>query len=462
MQAWITAALDYVPRWLEHQMRLSEQPGCAIAIAHRGKVVLERAFGHANLATGERLTPRHRFRVASHSKSFTAAGILKLREADRLRLDDPVGRHVDGLHPAVAAATIGQLLSHSAGLIRDGLDAGQWQDRRPYLDEAELRAALAEAPVLPASTRFKYSNHGFGLLGLVIESVTGKPYREWIRRTVVARAGLQETEPDMPLPEGTPMVSGHSGKLPLGRRVIVPGTNDTRALSSATGFVSTAGDLARFFASLDPAAKRSVLASESRREMVRRQWSDAHSSLDRHYGLGLILGRVGDWEWFGHAGGFQSCISRTVVLPGRDLTVSVLTNAVDGYAHQWSDGIVHILRAFEKRGAATARTRDWAGRWWTLWNVADLVPMRDHVAICAPALLNPFLDAGEIAVTGPDAGTIRLAGGFANHGEGARLIRNVGGEVAEVQLGGTRYLTETALAAELVDRYDRAPRSDPG
>ena len=46
------------------------------------------------------LSPRHRFRVASHSKSFTAAGILKLREQGRLGLDDPAGRYVKGLHPA--------------------------------------------------------------------------------------------------------------------------------------------------------------------------------------------------------------------------------------------------------------------------------------------------------------------------------------------------------------------------
>lgn len=453
MQGWLKAALDYIPSWIGHQMRLCEQPGCAIAVAHRGKVVLEQAFGHANLATGEVLTPRHRFRVASHSKSFTAAGILKLREADRLRLDDPVGRYVAGLHPAVAAATLGQVLSHSAGLIRDGTDAGQWQDRRPYLDEAELRAALAEAPVLPASTRFKYSNHGFGLLGLVIEAVTGKPYRDWIRRTIVERAGLEETVPDMPAPAGAPMVSGHSGKLPLGRRLVVPGTNDTRALSSATGFVSTAGDLARFFSSLDPAAQRSVLKPESRREMVRRQWSDPHSSLDRHYGLGLMLGTVGDWEWFGHGGGFQSCISRTAVLPGRDLAVSILTNAVDGYAHQWSDGVIQILRGFEERGAPTDRTRDWRGRWWTLWGPVDLVPVRNHVLVCAPGQFNPFLDTSEIAVTGPDTGTIRLAGGFANHGEAARLVRGGDGRIAEVWLGGSRLLPESAIAAELVQRY---------
>ena len=61
-------------------------------------MVLERAFGHADLATGEPLTPRHRFRVASHSKSFTAAGILKLREQGKLKLDDPVGQFVDRLH----------------------------------------------------------------------------------------------------------------------------------------------------------------------------------------------------------------------------------------------------------------------------------------------------------------------------------------------------------------------------
>ncbi len=453
MQPWLTAALDYIPRWLEFQMRMTRQPGCAIAVAHRGKVVLERAFGHANLATGELLTPRHRFRVASHSKTFTAAGILKLREADRLRLDDPVGRYVDGLHPQVAAATIGQLLSHSAGLIRDGVDAGQWQDRRPYLDEAELRAALAQPPVLPAGTRFKYSNHGFGLLGLVIESVTGQPYRQWIARVVVARAHLEETVPDMPVPDGAAMVSGHSGRLPLGRRVVVPGSNDTRALSAATGFVSTAADLARFFASLDPAARRSLLAPESRREMVRRHWREEHSSLARHYGLGTILGSVGDWEWFGHSSGFQSCISRTVVFTGRELAVSVLTNAVDGLAHQFSDGIGQILRGYAKRGAPTAKTRDWTGRWWTLWNVADLVPVRDCVLVCNPALPNPLQDASEVAVTGRDAGTIRLAGGFANHGEGARLLRDGSGPVAEVQLGGTRYVAEAALAAELTDRY---------
>src|SRR5690349_3561617 len=139
MDQWLTPALEYVPQWLAFQMRLSEQPGCIIAVAHRDQIVLEQAFGSADLSKNETLTPRHRFRIASHSKSFTAAGIMKLRERGRIKLDDPVGRYVTGLHRQVAEATIGQILSHSAGLTRDGHDAGYFSDRRPFPTETELR-----------------------------------------------------------------------------------------------------------------------------------------------------------------------------------------------------------------------------------------------------------------------------------------------------------------------------------
>ena len=115
MQAWLQPALDYSVAWLDLQMRQSRLPGCIVAVIEGNRVALEHAFGHANLASGEKLTPRHRFRIASHSKSFTAAGIMKLHEAGKLHLDDPVGGFVKRLHPRVAEATIAQVLSHTAG-----------------------------------------------------------------------------------------------------------------------------------------------------------------------------------------------------------------------------------------------------------------------------------------------------------------------------------------------------------
>lgn len=470
MKQWLAAALAYIPRWIEHQMRLTELPGCALAVAHQGRLVLDTAFGHADLSRGIALTPRHRFRVASHSKTFTAAGVMKLREEGLLKLDDSVGSFVAGLHPRVAEATVGQLLSHSAGLVRDGADSGQWSDRRPFLNEAQVRADLAGGPTLEPNTRFKYSNHGYALLGLVIESVTGEAYTDWVAREIVEASGLTETLPDAPLHDdapNTPLARGHSGKLPLGRRVTVPVENVTDALAPATGFVSTAADLARFFASLAPGAKKSVLSVASRREMVRRLWRDPHASVERWYGLGTISGSlapgVTDWDWFGHSGGFQGTVTRTAVVAERGLTLSVLTNATDGLAHVWLDGALHILRGFEQHGAPSRRAAAWTGRWWSLWGAMDLLPMGDKVLVANPALPNPLLDASELEVDarsrkGASHGRIALAGGYAAHGEPVRLLRDARGRATELWLAGNQLLPEAQVAKELEARYGRRRR----
>jgi len=460
LDKWLRAALDHIPAYIAHQMRISEQPGCAIAIAHHGKLVLEQAFGHADLAAGTPLTPRHRFRVASHSKSFTAAGVLKLREQRRLTLDDPVGKHVADLHPQIAAITLGQLLSHAGGVVRDGADAGQWSQRRPFIDVAELRADLAAGPTIAPNTRFKYSNHGYGLVGLAIEAITGEPYTAWIAREVIKASGLHETAPDGPIAPDTPFARGHSAKHPLGRRVVIPAENPTHAVAAATGFVSTAADLARFFASLQPTAKKSVLSVASRREMNRRQWKDEHSSLVRWYGLGTICGTLADWDWCGHSGGFPGTITRTVSVPAQGLTVSVLTNAADGLSHGWLEGVLHLLRTHALRGAPARKEAAWAGRWWSLWGALDLVPVNGRVLVANPALLNPLQDASEVEVTGRRDGAahgrIVLAGGYMSHGEPARVVFDGRGRPAQFWLGGTCYLPEAKIAKELAQRYTPA------
>jgi CubicO group peptidase (beta-lactamase class C family) len=453
MHKWLPPALDYIPRWLDFQMRMTRQPGCVIAVMHRDRLMLEQAFGFADLARRIPMTPRHRFRVASHSKSFTAAGVLKLREAGKLGLDDPAGRFVKGLHRDVGRATVGLLLSHGGGLPRDGRDAGQFFDRRPYLDRSELLADLALAPPIAASSRFKYSNHGYGLLGLIIEAVTGEDYATWMRREILDTLSLAETTPDMPLPKRARLALGHTGEMPLGRRAGVPGTAPGRAMASAAGFVSTARDLARFFAQLAPGARKSVLSAASRREMIRRHWRNPDASVDGHYGYGLASGTLGGWDWFGHSGGLQGFITRTCVLPEQELTISILTNAVDGWAPLWVDGTIQILRGFAQHGPPSHRARDWTGRWWTLWGANDLVPMGDGVRVAVPAFLNPLADASEITVTGRDKGRISRAHGYASHGEPVRRVRGASGKVTALWLGGAELVPEQRLAREIEARY---------
>jgi D-alanyl-D-alanine carboxypeptidase len=463
---WLDAALEYLPRWLEHQMRVTEQPGCVIAVAHKGKLVFEAAFGQADLSRGIAMTPRHRFRVASHSKTFTAVALMKLREKRKLQLDDPVGRHVDGLRADVASLTLAQLASHSAGLVRDGTDATQWSLQRAFLNEAALREGLAQPPTLDANTRFKYSNHGYGLLGLAIEQITGESYVDWMAREIVAAAGLDETAPDAQglsarakLATLANLAKGHSAKQPLGKRIAIDVGMSTHALASATGFVSTAADLARFYASLAPEARSSVLSAASRREMSRRQWRSEHDSTGRWYGLGTISGTTGAWDHVGHSGGFPGVITRTACVPKHQLAVSVLTNAADGLSHPWLDGALHVMQAFEKHGAPSRRTARWQGRFWNLWGAFDLLPMGGTRVLLANAgLANPLQDASEIDVTAADRGTVTLGGGFANHGEPVRIERDARGRVRTLWHGGMSLVREPVAAKALTAASRARPR----
>ena len=452
---WLQPAIRYGEQWLDYQIRASELPGCVLAVAHQGKVVAERAYGVADLLTGAPMTPRHRFRVASHSKTFTAAAILKLCEQNKLRLDDKVGRWVKRLPPAIAAARISQLLSHSAGLLRDGANAPHWLDRDDFFSARELRAELARPLPLAPNARFKYSNIGFGLLGLVIEAATAEPYGDWIMREIVKPSGLSQTTPDPPDTAKVPIAVGHGGRLPAGRYSTAFAPRPTNALAPATGFTSTARDLARFFASLDPWSPRSVLSVESRREMTRRHWSVPHSKEPRGYGLGTMQGSVDGHGWHGHSGGFPGFITRTAHVPDWNVTISLLTNAIDGQANPWVDGLIGIMHRFSENGPPGRKIANWAGRWWSVWAAFDLVPMGGKVVVADPAALTPFINASEIDVTSATQGRISLAEGYGHHGE--RVVRTLDktGAARRLQLGGNDLVPEEILVKEITTRADK-------
>jgi CubicO group peptidase (beta-lactamase class C family) len=453
MERWLASALDYIPSWIDFQVQQFQQPGCLLAVVHDGKVVLEHATGLANLRTGEKLTPRHRFRIASHSKSFTAAGILKLREQNKLGLDDPVGKYVSGLHRGVAEARLAHVLSHGAGITRDGDDSSWFVGRKSYPDRAKLMEILSGPPLIEAGTRLKYSNPGFALLGQVIETVTGEPYAKWIEREVVRPAGLRHTSADGPLRRGTPFARGHTALMPLGRRLALKGDEPLRAMAPAGGFVSTAADTALFFNQLNPASRKSVLSRASRRDMVHRQWRNM-SAIESYYGYGLQSAPIaGGWNSFGHGGALLGYLSRTATVQEIGVTISIMANSADAWSHIWVDGVANILRTLANNGAPTRRARDWTGRWWSPWGAYDMVPAGDKVLLAGPGFVNPFFDHGVLEVTGRDTGKVTVSAGYGIVGEAARRVRNKAGKVVEMRIGSGRSTSEARNAAALVRQF---------
>jgi hypothetical protein len=193
--------------------------------------------------------------------------------------------------------------------------------------------------------------------------------------------------------------------------------------------------------------------------MTRPQWSVPHVKDGRQYGLGVIAGSVGERKWFGHAGAFPGFISRTATVLEWGVTVSIVTNAIDGFANPWVEGVISILDAFSRRGAPEGPAAAWAGRWWTIWGAIDLVPAGSKVLVAAPARLDPFGEAGELEVSDDTSGRIVLADGFASHGEPVLRTIDSAGSATQLRLGGAAFVPEAAVIKEIASSRTAASRN---
>jgi D-alanyl-D-alanine-carboxypeptidase/D-alanyl-D-alanine-endopeptidase len=172
-------------------------PGVAYGVVVDGELAHAGGVGMRDVAVGAPVDADSVFRIASVTKSLTAACVLLLRDEGRLCLDDPVAGHVPELaelrYPTLDAApmTVRQLLSMSAGLVTD--DA--WADRHLDAPHDEFGAWLRAGVVFTHAPgiAFEYSNVGFGVLGRVVANVSGRPARAFADERVLAPLRMSST-----------------------------------------------------------------------------------------------------------------------------------------------------------------------------------------------------------------------------------------------------------------------------
>jgi len=433
-------AASYAGRWLDYQQRLKEIPAVTIAIRHGDDVVLSAGYGHANLETGVPVTPDHIFRVASHSKWFTGTAIMQLKEAGRLRLDDPLGQYIPWLQPPLAAVTIRQVLNHAGGITRDGYDNDHWQLEHPFPDVEQLRRLVEEGgEVLPANQKLKYSNIGYSLLGLVVEAASGSPYNRYVRENIVDRLGLQNTGPETNEEARERMVTGYTSRALLEPRLPLPDA-DTHAMSAATGFYSTAPDLTRF-AAAHFLGNDELILDESKREMQRPYWPvrDADS-----YGLGMMVARVGERWMPGHEGGFPGHATRTLLDAGQQLAVSVLTSDSGVDADALAKSVVRLIDlALTQKPAANPTELDrYTGRFSSLWGYVDIVRLGNQLFLISPESDNPAADVTRLEPVEVDTLKIEEKEGYGSPGEHVRFIRDGEDAVERVTIAGATVYPE--------------------
>lgn len=350
-----------LPEWLETARHLRRQSGFQVAVWHDGELVAEVAVGAADEPAGIPLRTSHRLRIASHSKMLTAFTIMRLKEQGRLRLDDTVGDHVAELaETPVADRTLRDLLSHGAGLTRDSDDSRWWRLGIPFADRARLlEIARSGAVRTEPGLHLQYSNIGYGLLGLVIEEITGTGFAEAVAELVLDPVGVPGIGPDLPdAPPGPEQADGfahgHTSLLHGPRRVVEQ--IGTGALAAATGFWASAGAIASVAGKVLTAGE--LLEAASLREMRRRVWT-LHDG--GQYGLGLQEGRLHGFTVIGHSGGFPTGLSRTWAAPADRLVVSVIGTAVDAPSSEIALGILGLLSLAAGRPAPQAEEWERAG-----------------------------------------------------------------------------------------------------
>ncbi|MCX4683441.1 beta-lactamase family protein [Kitasatospora purpeofusca] len=244
---------------------LVERGGTTAALAEIrgvGRSPWRGAAGVSDLATGRPAEADGRFRIGSVTKAFVSTVLLQLVGEGRLRLDDPVERHLPGVVPNGAAITVRQLLNHTSGLFNYTEDTrflvtneaeledyahGTWR-YRDYRPEQLAAVSAEHPPYFAPGQGWHYANTNYVLAGMIVRKVTGRAWQQEVERRIVRPLHLEDTVfPGSGTGFGGPHAHAYLD-MPAGPADIT--RLNPSVVDAAGNGISTTTDLDRFHAAL--------------------------------------------------------------------------------------------------------------------------------------------------------------------------------------------------------------------
>jgi D-alanyl-D-alanine carboxypeptidase len=300
-------------------------PAVQIAVSDSGRIIYSEAFGVTDKTSATAATPRSVLRIASITKQFTAAAILRLAERGALTLDDPIEKYVPEFDPRGATITLRHLLNHTSGLPRD------WYPPTPPFPpisalvtrEQAIQSLNAQPFAFVTGKKWSYSNVGYLLLGYAIESITGRSFADFFHTEFVLPLGLIDTgvcgTSNLPLPDGYAFLNATT-------MIKIPSIHTSGMISSGA-LCSTASDLARW-AHLLASGQAILPASYVTMTTPARLDNNAVTTYGLGVGVHNLLGRPA----VSHDGGVNGFHSFLVYFSEKDIAVAVIVNTWPGPA----------------------------------------------------------------------------------------------------------------------------------
>jgi D-alanyl-D-alanine carboxypeptidase len=417
----VQGAIRLFSAWMEGQIAYRGLPGVAVGVVADQDLVWSTGYGYADVAAKRPMTAETKFRMASHSKLFTATAIMQLREEGKLRLDDPVVKYLPWFRIKPAAPddppiTIEQLLTHRSGMPRE---AGDHWTTYNFPTEEQLKALMPdrEAAYSP-EVRWKYSNLAYSVAGMVVEAVSGEPWADYVTRHIYQPLGMTSSSVDRDVPG---LAVPYGRRMPDGSREVLPFV-DARSMGSATGITSTVADMAKFVSAqfrTGPRGGNRILGTASLREMHRVRMME--NTWTRGQGIGFSVSRVNDRLYIGHGGGYPGNTTQTVIQLDDKVGVIVLTNTNDsdpgGIAQQLMKTVGQaVAKATAVKPVVVAWDPAWArfaGLYRGRWGDAQVVLLKDRLVMItpnAPTIDEPTelepMGGGRFRFTAPTGGGV--------------------------------------------------------
>lgn len=315
-------------RWsLASRMAHWNVPAVSIAVIDEGRVAWARAYGVANAASREPVTPHTRFQAASISKPVAAAAAMALVVDGVLDLDGDVEALLGGARlprtpeAGDAPITLRQLLSHTAGTSVHGFPGYARDAALPTLRQVVDGAAPANTAAVrvegPPGHAWRYSGGGYQLVQWLVEAASGQPFADVVQARVLAPAGMDASSYDVPDED---IAAGHDRN---GRPL--PGGWHVYPEHAAAGLWTTPTDLARFAIALTAAYRGqagTLLPDASVRTML--------TPVRNGYGLGPGVAGERERLVMSHGGSNEGYRAMWVMHPVTGDGVVVMTNGDAG------------------------------------------------------------------------------------------------------------------------------------
>ena len=328
----VSQNLNLLEAWIKAKMAYEGLPGLGIGIVDGEELIYAKGFGFANVEKKQPTTPDTLYRIASHSKLFTAIAIMQLRDQGKLRLDDPVKKHLPEFkigitHPEARPITVRHLLTHSSGIPREAA-APYWHEFNfPTKDEV-LTRLKKQKTILPSGDQFKYSNLAYGLLGMIVEQKSGQTFADYVEKKIMKPLGMNDSSVVFRDASKAKLAVGYGRRMPDGSRQALPFV-DARALAAATGVTSSVNDMAKFVSwqlRLRENGGHEVLSAATLREMQRPHIVGDDWKHGR--GLGFGITHTKERDVVGHGGGYPGYFTATNVSVREGVGVIVYANSL--------------------------------------------------------------------------------------------------------------------------------------